>query len=41
MRAERCPKCGGEMVDGFLVDRGESHRATLPGWVEIRCRSTR
>lgn len=34
MKSSRCAKCGGEMVDGYLVDRGESHRDTLPGWIE-------
>ena len=34
MKSERCSKCGAEMVDGYLVDRGDNHSARLPGWIE-------
>ena len=34
MKSSRCAKCGGEIVDGYLVDRGDSHQEALPSWIE-------
>jgi ribosomal protein S27AE len=32
MKTERCPKCGSEMVDGFLLDRDKADRVQT--WFE-------
>ena len=29
-----CPKCGGGMVDGYVVDFGDSGARTIPSWRE-------
>ena len=31
--AARCPKCGGAMVDGHIVDRGDSNLLMPAGWI--------
>lgn len=33
MKSERCPACGSDMVDGFLIDRLQRHVSALPTWV--------
>lgn len=30
---KQCPKCGGEMVDGYVVDQGHGS-VTVPSWRE-------
>ena len=32
-RSRECPKCGGAMAEGFVVDKTDSG-ARVPGWVE-------
>jgi hypothetical protein len=32
--SERCPKCDGEMVQGFLIDLGHANSARVSRWAE-------
>ena len=33
-QSKQCPRCGGTMVEGFIVDQAHGGAATVPVWVE-------